>query len=405
MAQTTGDTGLERAERALDDKHESGAISEADYESITALLQYERGQLKPSTVRSHVYKLSTYAERTDTALMDQSTDDIVASLKAMQGGTHPGVKDDGIIVKNYVSALRKFHRYHDSAVDDADIEVDEDYGGRELKPSDMLYKDEVDDLLHAARRASVRDEALIALALATEQRVDAIRTLRLRHVETDGPTMQITLNTDEGSLKGASGSKPLLWAKHYVRPWVESHPYRNDPDAALFPPSKGSATPREPMARRTIGDIISTRAKEAGIDKSVYPHLLRHTAITRMVVEGLTEQAVKNIVGWDADSSQFGTYVHLADELQTDSVRQQLGLPTSETGTPDIGRPTLDTCPSCNDMVPDGNERCPTCQTPLTTIEAVEGEAETEPTAESVGAEIEEMPPEERDKLAELLQR
>jgi len=94
-----------------------------------------------------------------------------------------------------------------------------------------------------------------------------------------------------------------------------------------------------------------------------------------MVLEGLSEQQIKNIVGWAPDSSQFGTYVTLADDLTNDSIREQLGLPTTEQNVV-IGRPTLEECPNCGDKLPEGAERCITCQTALTHGAAEEGAVE-----------------------------
>lgn len=360
----------------LDADAESGAISPADADAIREFMAYDENINKPGTVASHITTLRNVAKRADTELVEMTDAECHDLLRSFMTGTHPDVKDSGIVVNNYVSALRKFYQHHDDlGVDGTAINVDEDYSGRDLTPEDLLYKDEVDDLLAAAQRASVRDMAFIAVLLATGQRVDAVRSLRLKHISRDGPVMEITLNTAEGDLKGASGSKPLLWAKHYVRPWYDSHPHKGNPDAALFPATRNDPTGAapdadtwkvEPMSQSQCRYIVQERGKEAGLDKNLYPHLLRHCAITRMAIQDLSEQQIKNIVGWSPDSSQFGTYVTLADEIVTDSVRASLGLPTSESGAPVIGRPSLDRCPNCDDQLPPSTERCLTCQTPLT---------------------------------------
>jgi integrase len=370
---------VERQKQKVKESTEAGNITEADAKAILELGRFEEGDKADSTVRNHMMQARVAAERADIPLLDMTNNDLEELLKAMKSGSHPDVEDGGIAVRGYQATYRVFYRYHDSetAVDWDAIDLDPSTS-RDLTVEDLLYEDEVDALLNAARRANIRDMAFIALALATGQRVDAMRTLRLKHVNTDGPTMSVQLNTAEGSLKGASGTKPLLWAKHYVRPWFESHPYKDNPGAALFcsgtTAGNGSQGPEAPMSGDTIRRMLRRRADDAGLDKDVYPHLLRHTAITRMVLEGLSQQKIKRIVGWSPDSSQFGTYVHLADNLTTDSVRRELGVPTSDTGTPSIGTPQLDKCPECNDDIPADGERCPTCQTPLTSLEAEEGD-------------------------------
>jgi integrase/recombinase XerD len=377
MAQAQHITQLNRLEEEVADD----AVSEQDYELIDEYINWIYGQKADTTVGNHSFYLRKMANRMPVPLADAELEDLNDTLDALKGGTHPDVKDEGIGVGNYQATLRVFYRYHDHlGVEPEKIEIERS-GGRDLGPEDLLYQEDVDDLLHACFENS-RDRAFIALALATGQRLDALRTLRLRHIER-GPngTMSITLNEEEGALKGASGAKPLLWSKQYVREWVDNHPYSGDGDAAVFCALDNSVLkredvePAEPMDDSAFRRILTTRAEKAGIQKNVYPHLLRHCAITRMVLEGLSEQQIKNIVGWAPDSSEFATYVTLADELSNDSVRRQLGYPDSGAEVI-VGRPTLEDCPNCGDRMPEGAERCLTCQTPITHAAAEEGPVE-----------------------------
>lgn len=391
---------LDRKRERLDESHDCGEITDGDYDLIAEFISYDRGENKDRTVANHVAVLRATAVRSDVPLAEMDADAVNDLLERFKAGIHPDVKDEGIVVKNYQSALRKFYRHHGHLNVDDEREIDaedDDYNGRDLSPGDVLYREEVDELFDVARRRSIRDLAALALMLSTGLRIDAVRTLRLKHVKTDGPTMEITLNQQEGDLKGASGSRALLWAKHYVRPWYESHPYKGDGEAALFPPEKNGNNFRsgdrrhrkEPMKDRGFRRMVHARAEEADLGKKVYPHLFRHSAITRMAVDDdLSEQQIKNIVGWHGDSSQFEKYVTLADEIATDSVREALGLPTSESGTPVVGRPTLDRCPGCNDQLPANTERCPTCKTPLTHSEAEKESPEPETPGPGELAEI-----------------
>lgn len=374
------DRALERQSELLDGDNDSGEITDDDHAALRDFMDYDSSENKPGTVVNHMVKLRKVAG-TDVTLVDADTDELVDTLQRFKSGAHPAVKDDGVLIGNYVSALRKFYQYHpDLNVDGDTFDVAEDYDGRELSASDLLYKGEVDDYLTAARRRSIRDVAMVALLLATGQRVDAIRTLRWEHVTVDGATMEVKLNEEEGDLKGAKGSKPLLWAKHYVRPWYESHPHHGDDSAAFFPSKRNghndlsadaNGWSTEPIGKSQFRRIIKDRASEAGIEKDVYPHLLRHCAITRMAAQGdLSDQQIKGLVGWGGDSSQFETYVHLADDIATDSIRESMGVPTSDSGAPVVGRPSLETCPNCGDELPDGTERCRTCKTPMTQAEA-----------------------------------
>lgn len=366
--------GVRRQLELLEEHLSDGLIAEEDVEAIRSFAAHDVGQVAERTCEIHLTQLRTTARRSLSwscePLVDLDVPGIVDLLDALKNGAHDDVKAEGIGVSNQQKALRVFHRFHELGVDPADIDLD-DEEGRNLRPDDLLFRRDVDGLLEGGL-LNLRDRALFTLMLATGQRLDAVRTLRLEHVQMDGRTMDVMLNEEEGQLKGANGKKPLLWAKHYVRAWYEAHPYQRDDAAALFCPlpggrgTRGEDDPhRDPLAQGTIRGNLRRAAERACLQKDVYPHLIRVTAITRMVLEDLSEQKIKRLVGWSPDSSQFGTYVRLADELTNDSIRESLGLPTSEAGTPIIGRPSLERC-ACGEMLPDGRERCPSCGEPLT---------------------------------------
>lgn len=380
-----GNTYSEKVERQLEllkQEVANGEIAESDSEAIQSFIRNKRGSKAQSTLKNYLTYLRTIPKRSDIPLTEMTVKDIENLLNSLRDGSHPEVKDDGIGVSNYQKTLRVFYRYHDDlGIVPEDIEIDQQ-PGRNLNADALLFRRDVDAMLRACR--NLRNRALITLMLATGQRLDAVRTLRLKHLQSDGRTMEIQLNEEEGALKGANGTRPLLWSKHYVRDWYENHPHRDNPEAALFCPfpdrvgqNEPASEEGEPLQGQTIRDIINRIADRAGLEKNVYPHLFRHTAITRMVLEEIHPQNIKRMVGWTGDSDQFETYVSLADDMNNDALREAHGLPTSDEGIPVIGRPTLERCPECNDELPEGSETCLSCNQPLTHA-AAEAEEESE---------------------------
>lgn len=356
----------------LDRANENGDITDEDHRLIHDLLEYEAlvrkggDGLSNNTLKNRAQCLQALSKRNDTPLTEHTAESIERMLADLKSGRHPDVKDSGIGVSNRQKALRVFYRRHDHlGVDPEDIDIDQD-SGKDLRPEDLLYRDEVDAIFQQTR--DLRDRAMFALMLATGQRKDAVRTLRMKHVEKEGRGMAIRLNDTEGATKGASGTVPLFWSKHYVRDWIDHHPYQDDPEAAVFPPAKG-AVPEEDRrdfmtGGGSVSGVIRRMAERAGVkqeekDRGVHPHLLRATAITRMAAKGVSEQQIKQVVGWSRDSSQFETYVALADDINNDRAREELGYATSGEETPTIGRPTLEECPECADPIPEGRDLCP----------------------------------------------
>lgn len=329
-----------------------------------------------STKFQYCSRLRTLSKRAEKPIPEYDQQEMQDLMDSMATGDHPDVKDDGVKVANWITALCKLRHSVALGFDPDNIEASDDLG-RDLSADDLLTQQEVDALLDACG-PDLRYKALIAWGLATGQRLDAIRTVKLRHVSFDGQVGEIRLNEAEGALKGHGGSVPLLWAKPYVRDWLEIHPDPDNPDAALFcgdprlgehyNARTGNFDMTDPLHPRSIRGRLHDLAERAGIEpgKNVYPHLFRHSAITRMILNDVPRQQIISLVGWSGDTTQFETYQTLADELRNDALRRNMGLPTSATEQAVIGQPTLDRCPKCNDKIRESDDRCTTCLTPLT---------------------------------------
>jgi len=409
------DRNLGRELHRLHEARADDLIADADYEAIIGFWKrFDRGESARTTQETHLSNLRKAAERLDGTLIEADADDLGRLMAEYKSGSHPDVKDSGLVPNPHQAVLRVFYRWHsDLGVNPEDIDINSDYSGRDLSPADLWTADDVDAWLDATRTGGnlgFRDRAWFTLALATGQRIDAIRSLRVKHITEQGPTMDLTLNEDDGQLKGASGTRPVLWAKHHLRPWLENHPFREDPEAGLFCVIRGrgrnrlpEGRVREPLDGDTLRGKFRDTAKDAGIQKPTYFHILRHTALTRMALSDLPEQRIKYTAGWDPDSSQFSTYVHLADELTNDSIRESLDLPTSGVDHPVIGRPTVERCPECKDQLPEDTTTCTNCGEPLTYADA-DADADASTSDNPIAAAILDAADEHgQDKAGDLL--
>ncbi len=348
------------------------AIHGVDREPIQSFLEAERGRKADSTVAQYAVNLRTLSRRSERPLIDSSPQDMQSLLDELANGNHPDVKDSGIQVQTHASTLSRFGDHHDIPFEYSEFDF-EPSRGRDLSPDDLLTQEDVDAILKACGM-DIRYKALIAWGLASGLRLDALRTVRMKHVEWEGSVGEITLNVEEGALKGASGRVPMFWAKHYIRDWLDVHPFPDDPEAGLFIPdpringNQDSLVSKEPLAQSTIRHKLNSLQDRADLEKNLYPHLLRHCAFTRMALEGVPEQDIKSLAAWHGDSSEIDTYVTLADELRNDNLRESMGLPTSGRDHAMIGKPTLVKCPECGEEYPPKMEACPTCS-----IETVSG--------------------------------
>jgi integrase len=280
----------------------------------------------------------------------ESESDFYALHETLHDGSNPNVKDGGLkysTLRNIRKSAVNFFR-DGVGVDWAEeIEI----GGPEptkVTEDDIYVAAEVEALFDAAQNP--RDKALMATLLATGQRISAVLSLRIRDVDLNGSTGFIYLNDEAIGLKGAAGKRPLLWATEYVKNWLDLHPCSDSRDAAVFCVVEGQShphrdSPADPMSPWGVNQQLRRIGTRAGIDKPVNPHNFRHSAVTRMVRDGVPEQQIKWMVGWKPDSAQFERYTHLTDDEMVAAMLEHYDIAESES---DIGRPGLETCISCD---------------------------------------------------------
>lgn len=358
--------------RRLPNAIQDGEMWVADAREICDFALHEQDVGKsPGTIEQYVHRLRKLSERSQKPVIEMTEAEFQKAINAFASGRHPDVKDEGITVDPYVTALCRFTSVCDTTENiewDGSIEF-EKTEGRDLSAEDLPYREDVDALLEACGQ-DLCYKALITWALAAGQRLDAIRTLRLKHIQWDGPAGDLELNEEEGALKGQEGSIPMFWAKHWVREWLHAHPYTDengepeDPEAALFTADPrrpiGRGNPGEPLHPTSVQRRIRNLAEDAGIEKEITSHIFRHAAATRLVLKGVDRERIKSIMGWTRAGGQWETYTHLADQLRNDGLREDLDLPTSENGHPPVGEPTLTDC-ECGERYPPRIQTCPTC--------------------------------------------
>jgi len=89
--------------------------------------------------------------------------------------------------------------------------------------------------------------------------------------------------------------------------WLAVHPRAYDPDAPLWLTRQGGG-----LKERAYGNLLIKLASDAGVQKKIYPHLLRHMRLTELAKQ-ITESQLRMFAGWSKDSDMPSVYVHLSD--------------------------------------------------------------------------------------------
>jgi integrase/recombinase XerD len=141
--------------------------------------------------------------------------------------------------------------------------------------------------------------------------------------------------------------------------WLNHHPLKNDINAPLFVTIKliGKPPAHIRLAEHGIAAVIQKTAKNAGITKHIYPHLLRHSRATHLAAKGLNEPTLRNIFGWKKASTTPSLYIHLSGVNTDDAILKVHGLSNNK----DEQTYEMDKCPRCKTVVKKNDSRCYKC--------------------------------------------
>lgn len=168
------------------------------------------------------------------------------------------------------------------------------------KLPDVLDVDEVTRLLafEVLSAEDVRDKAMLELFYSSGLRLSELCTLCWRD-----------LNLEEGLVRvhGKGGKVRDVPVGRMARDALERLRQAGgaNPDWPVFKGKNGQA-----MSRATPGQRIKAIAQRQGIDKRVYPHLLRHSAASHLLESSQDLRGVQEYLG-HADIATTQIYTHL----------------------------------------------------------------------------------------------
>ena len=177
----------------------------------------------------------------------------------------------------------------------------------EKKLPEILTSREVDALLSQPKETGykgLRDKAMLEMLYATGMRVTELISLNVSDV-----------NLNTGFVRCVSGDKERTIPMYpeavkavgaYVKA-VRGTILADRNDTALFVNMNG-----ERMSRQGFWKIIKYYQKEAGIEKDITPHTLRHSFATHLLENGADLKSIQEMLG-HADISSTQVYTKLAN--------------------------------------------------------------------------------------------
>ena len=172
-----------------------------------------------------------------------------------------------------------------------------------------LTQAEVEQILKplaTAAPADLCDQAILELAYASGLRLAELRNLRLEqlHLEAGFVTVIGKGNKERVVPVGQFAVEALGRYLTVARPQL----VRPKSPAAVFLTRRGTA-----FAHMTMWSRITRRAKRAGVERHVTPHMLRHSFATHLLEHGADLRVIQELLGHSSISTTE-VYTHVAGQ-------------------------------------------------------------------------------------------
>lgn len=277
---------------------------EAACDSFIRYLATERGlsEAYQLSVRQSLDALTAWLKSKNVVIRDIGTDELAAFLSQR--------KKDGLEASSLritTVHLKIFFRWlaikgkleMDPAepllAPRADMNLPETLHAKEL----IQLLDSIDPSIPLGRR----DLAILELFYSSGLRLSELCHLRLEMVDFEGGFLRITGKGNKTRVVRV-GSKARVAVDDYLnneRPSLVSR----KTSSHVFLSVRGTQ-----LSPDRVRQIVKERAKMAGIDQNVYPHLLRHSFATHLLEGGADLRVIQELLG-HADISTTQIYTHV----------------------------------------------------------------------------------------------
>lgn len=159
-----------------------------------------------------------------------------------------------------------------------------------------------------------RDRAILELLYSSGLRVSELTSLKLEHYDSEDQFLRITGKGGKTRYVPV-GQQAALSLSAYL---AKSRPalVGKRTGSHIFLSRRGQA-----LTRERIRQIIKERAAFAGIDKRVYPHLIRHSFATHLLEHGADLRIIQELLG-HSDIATTQIYTHVEQSRLSNTHRQ-----------------------------------------------------------------------------------
>jgi integrase/recombinase XerD len=265
-----------------------------------------RGDLSPATISQRRFAVSIFATWADEAGIRDATKVTAKEMERyedwLRARPHRVTKKPLTkhTINSYLRATRPFLASAKAPM--TDYRLPKKPGRRQL---DVLSRQEIDALEEAADFE--RDKLLVRLMGDVGLRVNEVLGLRRSDLKDATRAMRVL---GKGDKERDVPLTPAIFKR--LRRYAD---VGGPKDAAyIFMSHRRRANKVERLTRSGVDQLVRNLAVRAGIERRVWPHLLRHSAITNLLRKNVNPVVVMRIVGHANLNQITNTYSHLVTD-------------------------------------------------------------------------------------------
>ena len=281
------------------------------------IAQKARKNLSDYTLRNYANDLRQFFDYLDEGRRGLRTVDRLLVREYLSSLVASGLANGSVSRK--VSTLRVFYRYlRNEDVLDADPMLGVRGPKKEQRLPRFLTQGEIETLINAADKETpqgLRDRAILELLYAAGLRVSEVVGVEVANVDLDDQTARVFGKGARERLV-MMGRPAVRAVERYLahgRPLLAKRPA-----TALFLNRDGGR-----LSQRAVQIMVRKYALVAGLDRSVHPHLLRHTFATHLLEGGAELRVVQTLLG-HANVNTTQIYTHVTDFAKRKAIEESL---------------------------------------------------------------------------------
>lgn len=219
--------------------------------------------------------------------------------------------------------------------------------------SDLLTQEEVIAMVKASEKS--RDRAMIMVLYEGGFRIGELGQLRWSDVNFDSYGAVVNVNAKTGKARYIR----LVMSVEFLAQWKKDYPFEPQGEALVF-----LTTSRSPLTHGTVAKQLKRIANRAGIKKRITPHVFRHSRITHLIKEGVSESVIKLMMWGNLTTNMFQTYAHLTGNDIDSEILRKYGISAEVKPDTDVKLEPRQ-CPHCQTINSPISKYCSLCGRPV----------------------------------------